>query len=103
MNYKALAEHLAKRCRRALGAHGPLLTLRTTWEHGGLWVGSPTKNTDRQRHRESYSFGIAEVEPTPNYVPKHFKWHAYVVVYQNLEIAIQESKGHVPTHVADCL
>jgi len=105
VHYKDVAEHLAKRCRKALNA-----TARPPYENGGLWVGMPIKNTDRLRTRDSYSFGVGEVKagrvrevgPREEYYAR-FIWRAYVIVYKNREIEVQEETGHVPMHVAACM
>lgn len=105
MHYRAIAEHLAARCRAALRAEGPNPPSKT---HGGLWVGKPQKATDIRRTGESYSFGVGEMNSDTEYyeAPAHERrrwlWRGYIVVTKGGDVFIEPAEGEIPSEISGC-
>ncbi len=100
MHYKAVAEHLAKRCRAALDGRK---TVGEITGDSGIWVGNPAKNRDPNRDQDSYQISIAGfVFKGSSRVPFE-RWHAIVEVYQDRQVVLHVTKGEIPSYVRDCL
>jgi hypothetical protein len=114
VNYKAIAEHLAKRCRVALEAS---TSMDTVPPEGGIYVGRPYKGRDINADQLYYAFVVSEMSAPKKWFrsaalraqqkasPAPFrKWGARIIVYQSGEIFVEEDPAHasVPDYVRDC-
>jgi hypothetical protein len=104
MNYRALAQHLSKTCRKRLDAYkspSDVSYASVRDNEFAIVVGDPIKSTDRQRHQNSYSFGVMAI--TMNKGTRSVLWHFYVIVSQRHDVLIEKSVGEAPAWVTACL
>lgn len=97
MNYKAIAEHISKRCRRALGA---VESDEQLGSDGGFIVHRPFKSSigyDDDRI-STYSFIVGEMGPDV----RKFIWRAVVNVTQDGDVFLDRKYGPIPAFIEDC-
>lgn len=104
MNYRALAQHLSKTCRKRLDAFKSPADVSSSMISDGQFVvvvGEPIKNTDRERHENTYSFGIFAVAMDKG--TRRIRWHFYVIVSEHRDVLVEPSVGKPPDWVRACL
>jgi len=94
MNYKAIAEHLSARCRKATGG---ISDARKARDEFRIYVSRPIHGADRLRGVSYYAFGMGILADTPD------RWYVFVTVYRHGTFDVTLHRGTMPPEVFECL